>query len=210
MVTETVAKFQRELNSLQGLSIMNIVFGGLAMSLAISILVQNILALTKAQNLLLPEVLLVVLGFVVAAVSIRWLVSSAEMLGGAVEVKEEYAETKAGLEDEGVTALIVKMLANYRENKSTIKAMMLVSRVAGVCFIISGVYILATMAGNVAGGAPVVDMLLHVLGAAFNFGMAAAGLAIPHFFGKYSRVWDIRLEESAKAEQALGRQLGEE
>jgi hypothetical protein len=66
------------------------------------------------------------------------------------------------------------------------------------------------MTASVVGGVPAVDILLHVLGAAFNFGMAAAGLAIPHFFGKYSRVWDIRLKESAKAEQALGRQLGEE
>ena len=210
MVTETVAKFQRELNSLQGLSIMNIVFGGLAMSLAISILVQNILALTKAQSLLLPEAALVALGFVVAAISIRWLVSSAELLGGAADLKEEYSEKKAGLDDEGLTGLIVKMLAQYRENKSTIRAMMMVSRIAGVCFIISGAFILATVTGSVAGGAPAWDIMLQVLGAAFNFGMTAAGLAIPHFFGKYSRVWDIRLEESAKAEKELGKQLGED
>jgi hypothetical protein len=210
MVTETVAKFQRELNSLQGLSIMNIVFGGLTMSLAVSIIVQNILALTEIQSLLLPETVLVILGFVVAGISIRWLVSSAELLSGSADLKDEYSEKKKGLDEEGLTALIVKMLANYRENKPTIKAMMTVSRIAGVCFIISGAFILATIANSVAGGAPAVDILLQVLGAAFNFAMATAGLAIPHFFGKYSRVWDIRLEVSAKAEQELRRQLGEE
>lgn len=210
MVTETVAKFQRELNSLQGLSIMNIVFGGLAMSLAISIIVQNILALTKAQSLMLPEVALVVLGFVVAAISIRWLVSSAELLDGAADLKDEYSEKKAGLDEDGLTGLIVKMLAQYRENKHTIRAMMLVSRVAGVCFLISGAFILETAMSSITGGAPTGEMLLQVLGSGFNFAMAAASLAIPHFFGKYSEVWDIRLEESAKAEKELGKQLGED
>jgi hypothetical protein len=210
MMTETVAKFQRELNSLQGLSIMNIVFGGLAMSLAISIVVQNVFVLVQTRSLLLSELVLVVLGFVVAAISIRWLVSSAELLEGATDMKDEYAKKKVGLDEEGLTGMIVKMMAQYRENKPTIKAMMLVSRIAGVCFLISGVFSVATAVNSVTGGVPAWELLLQFLGSGFNCAMAAAGLAIPHFFGKYSMVWDYRLEESARAENELRRQLGED
>jgi hypothetical protein len=188
---------------------MNIVFGGLAMSLAISIIVQNGFALTQTRSLLLPELALTILGFVAAAISVRWLVSSAELLEDATDMKDEYAEKKADLDEDGLTGMIVKMMAQYRENKSTIKLMVWVSRIAGVCFVISGAFGVATVVGGVTGGVPAWELLLQVLGAGFNFAMAAAGLAIPHFFGKYSAVWDIRLERSARAENELRRRLEE-
>jgi hypothetical protein len=209
MMTETVAKFQRELNSLQGLSIMNIVFGGLAMSFAISIVVQNVFVLTQTRSLLFPELVLTILGFVVGAVSVLWLVSSAELLEDATDMKDDYARKKAGLDEDGLTGMIVKMMAQYRENKPTIKLMMLVSRIAGVCFLISGAFGVATVFGGVTGGVPTWELLLQVLGAGLNFAMAAASLAIPHFFGKYSTVWDYRLEESVRAENELRKRLEE-
>ena len=210
MVTETMAKFQRELKSLHGLAIMNIVFGGLAMSLAISIGFQNIFTLVKAQNLLLPQLALVTLGFLASVISLRWLISSAEILDGATDMKDDYEKKKAGLDDEGLTGLIVKMMTYYRKNKPTIKTMMLISRIAGVCFLISGAFNLATAVTNIITGAPQWDVLIQALGTVFNFAIATASLTIPHFFSKYSETWDYRLEETAKAEKELRRQLEED
>jgi hypothetical protein len=209
MITETEAKFQRELNSFKGLVILNIVFGALAMALAIAIVVQSILALIQTQSLLLPEIALVPLGFVVAAISIRWLVSSAELLEGVEDMKEDYQRNKNTLDEEGITAQIVKMMAHYRENKLTIKTMMLISRIAGGCFLISGGFSLATAVINAMAGAPIGDVLIQLLGTGFSFAMATASLTIPHFFGKYSKIWDYRLKETAKAEIELSRQLEE-
>ncbi len=205
-----MAKLQRELKSLHGLAIMNIVFGGLAISLAISIGVQNIFTLVKAQNLPLPQLALVTLGFLASAISLRWLISSAEILDCATDMKDDYEKRKAGLDDEGLTGLIVKMMAYYRENKPTIKTMMLISRIAGVCFLISGAFNLAKAVTNIITGAPQWDVLIQALGTVFNFAIATASLTIPHFFGKYSETWDYRLEETAKAEKELRRRLEED
>ena len=210
MVNETVVKFQRELNSLQGLAILNIVFGGLAMSFAIAVGVQNVFAMVEAQSLLLPQLLLVIVGFLVFAISLRWLVSSAELLDGADNLKQDYAKKKASLDDDSLTSLIVKMVAHYRENKPKIRTMMLVSRVAGGCFLVSGGFSLAAAVTSLLAGAPALDVLIQFLGAAFNFAMAAAGFIIPRFFGRYSKIWDYRLEEAIKAEKMLGLQLGED
>jgi len=81
-----VAKVQRELNSYQGLVILNIVFGGLAMAFGISFVVQSI-SMVQAQSLLIPQVALVVFGFVAAGISIRWLISSVELLDGVSDKK---------------------------------------------------------------------------------------------------------------------------
>jgi hypothetical protein len=210
MVTETMAKFQRELNSLQGLSIINIVFGGLAMSFGIAIGVQNILSLVQAQSLLLTQLVLATLGFLSTAISMRWVVSSAELLDSATDMKDDYTEKKkTGLDDESLTGLIVKMTAHYRENKPTIKTMMLISRIAGVCFLISGAFNLATALTNVMTGVPQLDVLTPIIGAGLSFTMATASFVIPHFFSKYSQIWDYRLKETAKAEKELKKRIEE-
>jgi|GEM_PF-540342 len=210
MVTETMTKFQRELKSLHGLAVMNMVFGGIALSLAISIGVPNILTLVEAQNLLFPQLALVALGLATSAISLRWLISSAEILDGADDIKDDYDKKQADLDDEGLTGLIVKMIAYYRKNKPTIKTMILISRIAGGCFLISGTFNLATAVTNMVAGVPQWDLLIQTLGAVVNFAMATASLTIPHFFAKYSETWDYRLEKTTKAEKELRRQLEEE
>jgi len=54
------------------------------------------------------------------------------------------------------------------------------------------------------------DLLTQVSGAAVSFAIAIASFVIPHFFGKYSKIWDHRLRETVKAEKMLKRQLGED
>ena len=86
--------------------------------------------------------------------------------------------------------------------------MMSISKIAGACFVIVGAYTLVTALlgrGDVSSW----ELFVQVLGAAFNFGIAGASFAIPHFFGKYSKVWDYRLQETSKAEKQLQQQLGD-
>jgi hypothetical protein len=165
--------------------------------------------MVTARGLLLPELFLVILGFLAFVVSIKWLVSSVEMFETATELKEDYAKNKAS-DEETRTSLVVKMMSYYRENKPTFKKMMLISRIAGVCFLISGAFTLTTIAINVATGVQSMDILIQVSGAAITFAIAAASFIIPHFFGKYSKIWDNRLEETIKVEKELKKQLGED
>jgi hypothetical protein len=208
MATIIATKLKQEINSFMGLTLSNIVFSAVAMAFGISVLVPNITTMVLAKSILFPQLLLVIIGFLAFALSIKWLVTSAEMFETATELKEDYAKNKA-LDEEARTSLVVKMMSYYRENKPTIKKMMLISRIAGVCFLISGVFTLTTIAINVATGVQSMDLLTQVSGAAVTFAIAAACFIIPHFFGKYTRIWDHRLQGTAKVETELKKQLGE-
>jgi hypothetical protein len=54
------------------------------------------------------------------------------------------------------------------------------------------------------------DTSLLLLNAGICYAIAAASYIIPHFFGKYSQVWDQRLKGAAEAEAQLAAQLGAE
>ena len=192
-----------------GLTLSNIVFSAVAMAFGISTLVPNVTAMVAAKSMLFPQLFLVIIGVLAFAVSIKWLLSSVEMFETATELKEDYAKNKA-LDEEARTGLVVKMMSYYRENKPTIKKMMFISRIAGACFLISGAFTLTTIAINLATGVQSLDLLTQVSGAAVTFAIAVASFIIPHFFGKYSKVWDHRLQETVKVENELKRQLGED
>ena len=208
MATKTLVKINRELNSYQGLVTLNLMFGALTMAFGIVFIVQGITGMVEVQGLLLPETVMVTLGGIVGAVAIRWLICSAELLDGLTDLKEDYNKNKASLNDENTVSLVVKLTSHYRENKPTIKTMMAISKIAGACFLVSGAYSLVTALIGI-GDASTWEFSLQVLGAGFNFAIAGASFAIPHFFGKYSKVWDYRLEETIKAEKQLQQQLGD-
>jgi len=209
MANKTSEKLKQEVNSFAGLALINIVFSAVAMALGISIIVPNMTSIVTTQSVLFPQIVLVVIGFLASTYSIKWLISSAEMFEVSTELKEDYVKNKT-LDEEAQTGLIVKIMAYYRENKSTIKKMMWVSRIAGFCFLISGAFTIITAVINVITGVQLIDLWTQVLGAFINFAITAAGFIIPHFFGKYTKIWDKRIEKNAKAEVEFRRQLGEE
>jgi len=209
MATKTSEKLKQEVNSFMSLALINIVFSAVAMGLGISIIIPNITSMVTTQSVLFPQIVLVVIGFLASVFSIKWLISSAEMFEVSDELKEDYAKNKT-LDEEAQTGLIVKMLSYYRKNKPTIKIMMSVSRIAGVCFLISGAFTIITVVINLSAGVQLMDVGTQILGAFINFAIAIAGFTAPHFFGKYTQIWDKRIEKNAKAEAEFRRQLGEE
>jgi hypothetical protein len=209
MATKTSEKLKQEVNSFVGLVLVNIVFSAVAMGLGISTVISNINSIVTAQSVLFSQIVLIVIGFLASVFSIKWLISSAEMFEVSDELKEGYKKTTT-LDEEAQTGLIVKMMAYYRENKSTIKKMMWVSQIAGFCFLISGAFTIITVVINASTGVQLMDVWTQVMGAFINFAIAIAGFIIPHFFGKYTKIWDKRIEKNAKAEAEFRRQLGEE
>jgi hypothetical protein len=209
MATKTSEKMKQEVNSFVGLTLINIVFSAVAMGLGISIIIPNITSMVTTQSVLFPQIILIVIGGLASVYSIKWLISSVEMFEVSTELKEDYTKNKT-LDEEAQTGLIVKMMAYYRENKPTIKKMMWVSRIAGFCFLISGAFAIITAVINAITGVQLMDVWTQVLGAFINFAITAAGFIIPHFFGKYTKIWDKRIEKNAKVEIEFRRQLGEE
>ena len=209
MATKISEKLKQEVNSFVGLALINIAFSAVAMGLGISTIISKITSMVTTQSVLFPQIVLIVIGVLASVFSIKWLISSAEMFEVSDELKEDYTKNKT-LDEEAQTGLIVKIMAYYRENKSTIKKMMWVSRIAGFCFLISGAYTIITAIINVITGVQLMDVWTQVLGAFINSAITAAGFIIPHFFGKYTKIWDKRIEKNAKAEVEFRRQLGEE
>jgi hypothetical protein len=209
MATKTSEKLKQEVNSFASLALINIVFSAVAMGLGISIIVPNITSIVTTQSVLFSQIVLVVIGGLAFAFSIKWLISSVEMFEVSDELKEDHTKSKT-LDEEAQTGLIVKMMAYFRENKPTLKKMMWVSRIAGLCFLISGAFTIITAVINASTGVQLMDVGTQVLGAFINFAIASAGFIIPHFFGKYTMIWDKRIEKNAEAEVEFRRQLGEE
>jgi hypothetical protein len=169
----------------------------LVLAFGSSTLFPALIKMAETQSVLLPELAWAILGLLAFVVAIRWLVATAEVL----EIHEQLKEgSKKAQDEDSVTGVIVEAMASYREKRDTIKAMLLISRIAGVCFLIAGIYTIITAA--IAG-----DLWL-IAGAIPNFAIAAAAFIIPHYFSKYQQVWDNRLKETEKAEALLQKQLG--
>jgi len=199
MTTNTSQKLQRESNSLLGLSVINIVSSAMVLAFGASSLFPNIITMFNAQSILLPELALAIIGGLAFAIGIRWLVATAEVLEIHEQLKEGIKNKTQ--DDDGLTGAIVGAMASYREKRGTIKLMMTISRIAGVCFLIVGIYTIINAA--ITGG-----NLWLIAGAVPNLAIAVAAFIIPHYFSKYQKVWDSRLKETEKAEALLQKQLG--
>ena len=163
-----------------------------------STLIPSILTMVQTQTALLSELVFAVLGLFAFIVGVRWIVATAEVL----EIHEQLKEgSEKALDEDSLTSVIVGAMASYREKRGTIKAMLLISRIAGICFLILGIY--TTINALITGGVS----LWMIAGAIPNFAIAAAAFIIPHFFSKYQQIWDNRLKQTEKAEALLEKQL---
>lgn len=203
MATILVDKFRRELRSFYALTIINIAFGGIAVALGINLVTQTILILMETQNLLLPELTFLVVGVLAFGIGIRWLLASAEILDGVTDIQDDYDKQKVKINDDTMTHLIVRMTSHYRENKVTIKYLSLFSKIAGVCFLVSGVNIIIN---SILVGTPFND-IFTILGTIIYLVFGTCGIIIPYFLNQYSSIWDDRIQQSVLAESALDKEL---
>jgi hypothetical protein len=209
MTINTVQKLQTELNSLQGLSILNLLCSALAFAFGAYFLMPNLVQLAVTQTVPPIDALgLMVLGGLAFALAFRWLMSTAKILEVQSKLNSSLRKHKKEqtLDDEVLTGLIVNMTAAYRENKTTLKVMVTVSKVACALFTLgASIGIISLVASGVSGW----PLWMGLINSGVCYGIAAACYVIPHFFGKYSQVWDQRLEGTANAEVELKKALRE-
>jgi hypothetical protein len=211
MAATTTQKLQHELNSLLGLSIINIVCSSLALAFGVYFLMPNLLSVASTLTVELSQIGLIILGGLAFVVAIRWLVSSVEIIDVNSTLSSSLAEHKKNntLDDEALTGLIVDMAAAYRENKPTLKLMVKISRIASVLFGVAALLALGSAVAGVLANASLWATAAQVSNAAISFATAAACFIIPRFFEKYSTVWDQRLKQTEKAEAELQKMLGD-
>ena len=96
-------KFRRELRSFTALNIISIAFGGIAVALAISFIVPNVFALVTFKPEFYMRAISTLIGVVVAAMALRWLISCAEIFSKLDDIKDESEKLEASHDSEKLT-----------------------------------------------------------------------------------------------------------
>ena len=199
-LADTEIKIKKEMRHFMALTVMSIAFGGIAMALAISSITTNAFALTTTISNIFLNIPLIAIGFIVAYLAIRYIISTVEVFDKFDEIQEDELGEK-NRTSEKLTERIVKLLNLYRDEKPQIKRMILISKIAGVCFLVNALLQTAILIFNLTTGTA--EVIPAVGGIIVSIVMSAVGFFIPSSFRKYSVCWDERLVRSIEAEKKI-------
>jgi len=207
MTESTVSQFKDELNSFFMLALLNMAFGALAMAFGIQYMVRSVLGLPLAQADPALRVLAGVIALVGFGLGLMWISTSAKVIRGMKGIWKEVRSHDGPVPDETLAGWIVRIMAQYRENKKILPWMITVCRLGGCVFVALGVAsLLQGISAGQTGGAGI-DGIFPFVAAAINLAIGIATIAISIGFHRYSVAWDRRLDETAKNETILERTL---
>jgi hypothetical protein len=209
MADETLTRFKSELNSFFALSLLNIVFGALAMAFGVQFIVSSVLGLTGGQSLPL-RIVSGSISMVCFGLGIAWIISSVEIFEGIEGIRTESKDWTGPVSDETLTSGIVQMIAHYRENRKTIRMMILVCTLGGFCFLVLGIInSMEFFSISLSSGRFTLNSYLLIPSALLTLGVALASLLSSYYFSNFSRVWDLRLQETVRSEDTLKKSMGD-
>jgi hypothetical protein len=193
-------KIKKEMRYFMAIIIMGLAFGGIAMAFGISSITLNALALRTMSSNIFLNILLIVIGSIVAYLALRYFISTAEVLSRFKTIKESKTEEK-NRSREKLTEQIIKLMNLYRDEKHQIKRMIIITKIAGACFLANAIIQTVLLVINInAGTAEVVPSFIGILISSI---MSAVGFFLPSSFQKYSICWDERLVRSLEAEKKI-------
>lgn len=200
-IEQTETKIKREMNYFMALNVMSIAFGGIALAFAISAISTQAFALRSANtSVFFNSFSTIIIALIVAYLALRYIISTAEVFSKFEEIQDEATEEK-NHESEKLTQRIIRLMGLYREEQSQIKRMILVSRIAGVCFFANAIIQTVILCINInAGTAQVAPAVGGVL---VSLIMGVVGFFLPASFHKYAVCWDERLKKGGEAEKNL-------
>jgi hypothetical protein len=199
-ITNTETKLKKEMKHFMTLVVMSIAFGGMAMAFAISSITTNAFALTTTISNIFLNILLIAISLIVAYLAIRYIISTVEVFDKFDEIQENEVGEKNRTREK-LTERIVKLMSLYRDEKPQIKRMILISKIAGVCFLVNALIQTATLIFNLTTGTA--EVIPAVGGIIVSIVMSAVGFFIPSSFRKYAVCWDERLVRSIEAEKKI-------
>ncbi len=202
MKKDETTEFKEEIRSFWRLSLWNLVFGSMVMAFGIMFVVTRVQAMVLAGTISPLPVITVAVGLVAAGVGMKWILSSVKIFRGVKEVKNASDAAGAGATEEDLTGFRIRMMAQYREKKTIIHTMMLVSLVGGACFLGLGVANVVQIAIAIGAGTLPENYLL-VPAALLNLAIGGICLLNSLYFRRYSSVWDRRLGEISRSEKVL-------
>ncbi|MFA5002242.1 MAG: hypothetical protein WC502_04605 [Methanolinea sp.] len=209
MTSTIYSHFHHELNSFFLVTLLNVVFGALAMAFGIQYIVASVLGLTYEEPLSLIRIVTAAISMVGFGLGLSWMVSSVEIMDGIDDIRNFLKENTTPVSDEITTCGIVRMIAHYRGHRKTIRTMILVCTIGGFCFLALGIissiefFSFSLMSGTIT-----LNSYLLIPSVLLALSVALVSLASSFYFSKFSRAWDLREDEISRAEHELAETLG--
>jgi len=192
------------------LSISNLVFAAITMAYGIMFIVTRLQEMVNAGTLLLVPLIMVIVGFAVAVLGIKWILSSVEIFSSVEELKSAYDAKKGEMTPEESTGFIIQMINQYRTNKATIRTMILVCTAGGCCFLVLGIMSsIEFVSAGLTSGMTTLNYFL-IPSALLSLGIATVSLLCSYYFRKYASVSDRRLSEISRSENVLEKTMDQD
>ena len=203
------SQFRKEVRNFFCISILNIVFATLAIAAGITYLVIAVIGLNAGNPSPVLRVSTGVLAMVSFGLGLSWLLSTTRVFRGVAKIKGDLDSLKDTGTEDRVTCLIVRMLAQYRENRTTIRKMILVCTTGGCIFFLLGIADgLEAFSITGTGGEFSMNAISLIPPMLLSLGIAIISLFSSYFFYKFSISWDRRLCEIDDSECTLKLSLG--
>ncbi|KLK87337.1 hypothetical protein SZ63_12195 [Methanoculleus sediminis] len=207
MHESALARFRSEIRHFYVVTVANIVFAALVMAFGISVLVGEAVSMYETFSTALyviysPVVLFIAL--VAVLTGLRWILASIGVFEGIETIKDDLDGMGGEVPDEALTRLIVSMLAHYRDNRATVRTMILVCTLGGVCSFLLGILgSLEHLSVSTDGISFTINNYLVLPFMLLTLGVALVSLASSYYFSRFAKVWDERLGEIEGSEALL-------
>jgi len=208
-MNKDIAKtFEEEFLSFFALYLMNLVFGALAIGFGIQYMITSVLGQTGEQTS--PELRMIAgaIALVCFGLGLSWIMVTAKLSKSVKVVRDAYKQKKKrDMTPDDFTGMLIHMMTQYREQKTTVRVMVIICMLGGLCFIALGLFNVTQIIAGIVAGDAVSSIILAVVAVAINLIMGGASLLISKYFQRYANVWDTRLDALATSESELDRML---
>jgi hypothetical protein len=214
-MTNTISQFRTEIRHFFLVSLLNLVFAAIAIAIGVQYIVSAIIGQTIDP--VMPgfpvisgfRMFTAAIAMICFGLGIRWILSTVRIFEGIVTIKNDLKRDGDIITDERLTCQIVRMLAHFRDNRKTIRTMIIVCTLGGVCFFVLGIAnSIKVLTISSTGFAFTLDNLLLIPAMLLTLGLSLASLLSSYYFSKFVQVWEGRLREIDESECALKQKLG--
>ena len=179
------------------------------MAFGVQFIVTSVLGLTSGETLSVFRIVTAAISMVCFGLGISWIISSAEIMEGISEIREEFRSRQEPVSEETLTSGIIRMIAHYRENRKTIQRMILVCTLGGICFLVLGIMnSLELISFSLTSGSFTLNSYLLIPSALLTLGVALVSLLSSYYFRNFSKAWDLRLQEADRSGDMLKKSMG--
>ncbi|MFA6331595.1 MAG: hypothetical protein WCX22_01465 [Methanoregula sp.] len=201
-------QFKNEIRHFSRVSVFNLTFAGLAIASGLAYIVAEVFGLTLDPTMARFPMLFSAAAMIIFGLGIGWLLTTARVFEGIVIIKGNLESEGETITDERLTCLIVRMFAHYRDNRKTIRTMILVSILCGGCYLVFGISACLEFLDSIGtGGEPTLHAYLLIPSILVIGGIAFASLLSSCYLSNFAKTWDRRLHEIDESECALKKKL---